>query len=48
MVLQRIGVLTEYDSMSDENIHVGISTLVGVYSKDLSSDFPAEFRQFIC
>ena len=47
-VLQRFGVLTEYDSMSDEDIHVGISTLVGVYSKDLSSHFPAEFRQFIC
>lgn len=48
MVLQRFGVLTEYDSMSDEDIDVAISRLVGVYSKDLSSDFPAEFRQFIC
>ena len=30
MVLQRFGVLTEYDSMSDEDIDVGISRLVGV------------------
>ena len=33
--------------MSDEDIDVGISRL-GVYSKGLSSYFPAEFRQFIC
>ena len=45
MVLQRFGVLTEYDSMSDEDIDVGISRLVGVYSKVLSSDFLAEFCQ---
>ena len=48
MVQQRFGVLTEYDSMSDEDIHVGALTLVGVYLKDLSSHFPAEFCQFIC
>lgn len=48
MMLQRFGVMTEYDSMSGEDIDAAISRLVGVYSKDLSSDFPAEFRQFIC
>lgn len=35
-------------TLFDEDIDVGISRLVGVYSKDLSSSFPAEFRQFIC
>jgi len=34
--------------MSDEDIDVVITRLVGVYSKYLSSDFPAEFRQCIC
>ncbi|CAM1323009.1 Uncharacterised protein r2_g3147 [Pycnogonum litorale] len=48
MVLQRFGVLTEYDSMSVKDIDVAVAGLVGVYSKDLSSDFPSEFRQFMC
>jgi len=48
LVLQRFGVLTEYESMSDEDTDVAITGLVGVYAKDLSSDFPAEFRQCIC
>jgi hypothetical protein len=48
VVLQRFGVLTEFGSMSDEDIDAAITRLVGVYSKDLSSDFPSEFRQFIC
>jgi len=47
-VLQRFGVLTEYEFMSDEDIDVAITRLVGVYSKDLSSDFPKEFRQCVC
>ena len=34
--------------MSDEDIDVAITRLVGVYSKDLSSDFPKEFRQCVC
>jgi hypothetical protein len=48
IVLQRIGVLTEYDSMTDEDIDVAVKGLVTVYSKDLCSDFPTEFRQFMC
>ena len=48
MVLQRIGVLTEYDSMSVKDIDVAVAGLVGVYSKDLSPDFPSEFCQFKC
>jgi len=38
-----LGVLTEFESMSDEDIDVAITRLVGVNSKDLSSDFPAEY-----
>jgi len=38
-----LGVLTEFESMSDEDIVVAITRLVGVNSKDLSSDFPAEY-----
>jgi len=50
LVLQIFGVLTEYESASDEDIDVAnaITRLVGMYSKDLSSDFPAKFRQCIC
>ena len=48
MVLQGFGVLTEYDDISNEDTDVGISKLVGVFPKDLSSDFPAEFYQFRC
>jgi len=48
LVQQGFGVLTEYKSMSDEDTDVVITRLAGVYSKDLSSDFPAEFRQCIC
>ena len=33
--------------MSDDDIDVAITRLIGVYSKDLSSDFAAEFRQCI-
>jgi len=29
--------------MSDDDIDVAITRLIGVYSKDLSSDFAAEF-----
>jgi len=49
-VLQIFGVLTEYESTSDEDIDVAnaITRLVGMYSKDLSSDFPEKFRQCIC
>ena len=39
MVLQRFGVLTEYDSMSDEDIDVGISRLVDVCSRDFVFHF---------
>jgi len=50
LVLQIFGVLTEYASTSDEDIDVtnAITELVGMYSKDLSSDFSAKFRQCIC
>ena len=50
LVLQIFGVLTEYESISDEDIDFAnaITRLVGMYSKDLSSDFPAKFRQCIC
>jgi len=41
LALQRFGVLTEYQSMPDEDVDVAITRLVGVYSKDLSSDFPS-------
>ena len=40
IVLQRIGVLTEYDSMTDEDIDVAVKGLATVYSKDHCSDFP--------
>ncbi|XP_065674198.1 zinc finger MYM-type protein 1-like [Hydra vulgaris] len=48
IVLQRFGVLTEYDSMTDEDIDIAVKGMVTVYSKDLCSDFPTEFRQFMC
>ena len=48
IVLQRFGVLTEYDSMTDEDIDIAIKGMVTVYSKDICSDFPTEFRQFMC
>jgi len=50
MVLQIFGVSTEYESTSDEDIDVAnaITRLVDMYSKDLSSDFPAKFSQYIC
>ena len=49
-VLQIFGVLTEYESTSDEDIDFAnaITRLVVMYSKDLSSDFPAKIRQCIC
>jgi len=48
--LQIFGVLTEYESTSDEDIDVAnaITRLVGMYTKNLSSDFPSKFRQCIC
>ena len=48
IVQQRFGVLTEYDSMTDEDIDIAIKGMVTVYSKDICSDFPTEFRQFMC
>ncbi|XP_068233551.1 uncharacterized protein [Palaemon carinicauda] len=45
---QRFGVLTEFESMSDDDIVAAIERLVGVYASDLSSDFYSEFCQFIC
>ncbi|XP_065654762.1 uncharacterized protein LOC136081378 [Hydra vulgaris] len=48
IVLQRFGVLTEYDSMTDEDIDIAVKGIFPVYSKDLCSDFPSEFRQFMC
>jgi len=48
VVLQRFGVLTEFDSMTDEDINTAITGLVSVYHKDLNTDFASEFRQFIC
>ena len=48
IVLQKFGVLTEYDSMTDEDIDIAIKGMVTVYSKDICSDFPTEFRQFVC
>lgn len=45
---QRFGVLTEFESMSDDDIVAAIERLVGVYAGDLSSDFYSEFCQFIC
>jgi len=50
LVLQIFGVLAEYESTSDEDTDVAyaITRLVGMYSKDLSSDFPEKFRHCIC
>ncbi|XP_065667570.1 uncharacterized protein LOC136087881 [Hydra vulgaris] len=42
IVLQRFGVLTEYDSMTDEDIDIAVKGMVTVYSKDLCSDFPTD------
>ena len=44
------GVLTGYESTWDEDIDVAnaITRHVGMYWKDLSSDFPAKFRQCTC
>ncbi|XP_068208426.1 zinc finger MYM-type protein 1-like [Palaemon carinicauda] len=36
---QRFDVLTEFESMSDDDIVAAIERLVGVYASDLSSDF---------
>ena len=49
-VLQIFGVLTEHESTSDEDIHVAdaVTRLVGMYTKNLSSDFPSKFHQWIC
>jgi len=49
LVLQIFGVLTEFQSTSDEDVDISnaITRLVGMYSKDLSSDFPETFRQCI-
>jgi len=46
-VLQIFGVLTEHESTSDEDIHVAdaVTRLVGMYTKNLSSDFPSKFHQ---
>ena len=48
--LQIFGVLTEHESTSDEDIHVAdaVTRLVGMYTNNLSSDFPSKFRQCIC
>ena len=48
IVLQRFGVLTDYDSMTNEDVEVALKGLVTVYSKELCPDFPTEFRQFMC
>jgi len=49
LVLQIFGILTKYESTSDEDIDVANAiTRLGMYSKYLSSDFPAEVRQCIC
>jgi len=50
LVLQIFGVLTEYESTSDEDIDFAnaITRLVVMYSKDLSSDFPSKCCQCIC
>ena len=47
-VQQRIGVLTEFESMSDEDIKIAIERLVDIYPKGLSFEFHSEFCQFIC
>ena len=47
-VQQRFGFLTEFDSMSDEDIKIAIERLVDNYPKDLSFEFYSEFCQFIC
>jgi len=47
-VQQRFGVLTEFDSMSDEDIKIAIERLVDNYPKDLSFEFYSEFCQFLC
>ena len=47
-VQQCCGVLTEFDSMFDENIKVTIEKLVDIYPKNLSFKFYSKFFQFIC
>ena len=47
-VQQRFSVLTEFDSMSDEDIKTIFERLVDIYPKDLSFEFYPEFCQFIC
>ena len=47
-VVQRFGIVTEYDSMSAEDINAATSALVNVYPHDLSPNFPMEFRQCLC
>ena len=42
---QRFRVLTEFDSMSDEDIKTAIERLVEIYPKDLSFEFYSEFCQ---
>ena len=45
---QCFGVLTEFNSMSDEDIKTAIERIVGIYSKNLSFKFYSEFCPFIC
>ena len=47
-VQQRFGVLTEFDSMSDEDIKIAIESLADNYPKDLSFEFYSEFCQYVC
>jgi len=47
-VQQRCGILTEFDSMSDEHIQIAIERLADNYPKDLSFEFYSEFCQCIC
>jgi len=47
-VQQRFGVLTEFDSMSGEDIKIAIERLVDNYPKYLSFEFYSEFCQLIC
>ena len=42
------GVLTNFDSMSIEDIKAAIEKLVNIFPKDYSSELYSKFCQFIC
>ena len=48
IVLRTFGVLTDYDSITNEDVEVALKGLVSMQSKDLCPDFSTEFRQFMC